>query len=142
MSTFQLTPEITAKIARWSLSGDTGTSSKAIAAAALGITPKESAFGFDIPRDPSDFGRCYRLLQKVPELRLALHLVVAVAQDWGPMVEVWDELTALYEEEKPSGKCPRLYERMKGLHDACMLAGGWVKRGNGWWEKPVEEEEE
>lgn len=141
MSAFQLTPEITAKIARWSLAGDAGISSKAIAAAAIGMTPKESAWGFDTPRDPSDFGRCYRLLQKVPELRLALPLVVAAAPHWGPMVEVWDELTALYEEELPSGKCPRLYERMKGLHDACMLAGGWVQRGKGWWEKPGKEGE-
>ena len=39
----------------------------------------------------------------------------AAYPEWAPLVAVWDELTALYEEELPSGRCPKLYDRMQQL---------------------------
>lgn len=90
----------------------------------------------DIPYDPGDFGRCYRLLQHFPEWHTRLPEVAAKYPVWGPMVKAWDELTALYEEEKQSGKAPKLYKRMKELIEAGRLAAGWKKTGPCSWEGP------
>ncbi len=152
---FQLTPEITHKITVWALSGDTGVSSETIACIALGITPEQRRRGwFDIPGDDGDFGRCYRLLQAVPELRDALPLVAEKFPKYRPLVDIWDELTSLYEKDESEepvyemvsmgrGRKNRrhqvngraCYDKLKELHDACMEAGGWVKTGPGSWTK-------
>ncbi len=152
MNTFQLTPEITHKIAMWFTSEDTGVSSETIASIALGRT--KPARRWDTPSDSGDFGRCYRLLQDIPELRAALPLVVELCPKWGPLVAVWDELTALYEQDRAEEPIyekisrgrgrPRLtrqvnkracYDRIKELYEACMLAGGWTKTGSFSWSK-------
>lgn len=125
----------------WLLSGDTGISSKTICAVMTG-SKKADSFGPDVPHDPSDFGRCYRLLQNFPEWRARLPEVAAAYPIWGPMVAAWDELTALYEQEKQnkSGMAPKLYERMRTLIDEGRLADGWEKTGPGCWRGPKREE--
>lgn len=137
---FQLTPEITHKIAVWALGGDTGVSSKTIAAVAIGMTSREvGSFGFNIPHDNGDFGRCYRLLKRIPELRAALPLVAEACPKWKPLVAEWDHLTALYEadkeahERKDNSYKATCYARMKELYDACMEADGFVKTGRYSW---------
>lgn len=50
----------------WSLTNDTGISSKTIVAHMLG-TPKTDVFGMMPPSDASDRGRCIRLLELIPE---------------------------------------------------------------------------
>lgn len=137
----------------WTLSSDTGVSSKTIAKIALGLTPG-GPFGFDIPHDGGDFGRCYRLLQAVPELRAALTLVAEVCPKWRPLVERWDEIEAAYLRdlsEEPvfetvrNGRGRRkstrqvnqraCYDLISSLRDACMKADGWVENGPGHWTK-------
>lgn len=61
-------PTMEQRLARWALSGDTGASSQTLACAVLGIRQEDRAFPFDVPYDYSDFGRCYRLVQLVPEI--------------------------------------------------------------------------
>lgn len=118
----------------WLLSGDTGISSYTICAVMTGSKMK----GPDVPHDPSDFGRCYRLLQNFPEWRARLPEVAAAYPIWGPMVAAWDELTALYEEEKQnkSGKAPELYERMRALVDEGRIVDGWEQTSPGCWQGP------
>ena len=79
----------------------------------------------DIPYDGGDFGRCYRLLQHFPEWRERLHEMSEKYPMWGPMVEVWDELSALYEKERDTKQRHGLYERMRELVDAGRIAAGW-----------------
>lgn len=154
MSTFQLTPEITIKIARWFASDYTGVSSETIASIALGMTEPER-HGWDMPYDSGDFGRCYRLIKKIPELRDVLPRVAELCPQWKPIVEIWDELVALYEadeaeepvyeKEPPKGRGRfrrtimvnkrSCNDRIRGLRDACMLAGGWTKTRSGWEKK-------
>jgi hypothetical protein len=98
----------------WLGNGDTGTSSLTIWHVMHGSRQKHA----DIPYDPADFGRCYRLLQVMPAWRARLTEVVAVYPDWAPLVAVWDELTALFELESPAGTCPRLWARMRELRGA------------------------
>jgi hypothetical protein len=119
----------------WLLSGDTGVSSKTICAVMTGSKMKMD-FGPDIPHDGGDFGRCYRLLQHFPEWRVRLHEMADKYPMWGPMVEVWDELSALYEKERDTKKQHGLYERMRELVEAGRISAGWKKTGPHCWQGP------
>ena len=99
----------------WADGRDTGTSSLTIYSA---ITGKRSRhISFDVPHDPDDFGRCYRLLKLFPAWREKLAETIKLCPEWEPFVAAWDELTALYELEVPNhtGSAPKLYARMKEL---------------------------
>lgn len=80
---------------------------------------------YDIPHDPQDFGRCYRLLGHFPEWRERLAEMAEVFPKWGPLVESWPELESLWEAERHKSKAPKLYERMRELYPACMIADGY-----------------
>lgn len=98
----------------WIISWDTGISSKTIWMIMTGKTVND--YGSP-PRDPSDFGRCYRLLEKFTEWKPRLSEVSARFTTWEPYIAAWPELTALYEEELPQGTAPKLYARLKQLEE-------------------------
>lgn len=150
---FPLSADAKGRLLEWSLSRDTGVSSETIAKIAIGMKPG-GHFGFDIPYDGGDFGRCYRLLQKVPELREALPLVAEVCPKWRPIIERWDEIEAAYLrdiseepvfEDVSRGRGRRktrrqvnqraCYDLISSLRDACYRADGWVEKGPGYWSK-------
>jgi hypothetical protein len=108
----------------WVAGDDTGASSMTIWSVMMGAEPQGrygSAGAW--PADPDDFGRCYRLLTLIPEWRGRLGEVATRHPGaWTGLVEAWDELTALWEEEAGAGldraqlrgkSAPRLYRRMK-----------------------------
>lgn len=68
-----------------------------------------------LPRDPEDFGRCHRLLECFPAWRERLPEVAECFPGWKALINAWEELTSLYLEELPIGKCPKLYDRMQKL---------------------------
>lgn len=70
-----------------------------------------------IPHDPSDFGRCYRLLKAFPRWRENLPLMAEVKPEWRKLIAAWSDLEKLYEEEIPdgTGAAPKLYAAMKAL---------------------------
>lgn len=113
----------------WILSNDTGTSSKTIWAVMMGAKSRDVGW----PRDPDDFGRCYRLLAYFPEWRKRLPEVAQQYPAWGPLVEHWDEIERLYLKDLPSGRCEACRRLMSSLHDDCMRAEGWTKTGPGSW---------
>ncbi len=111
----------------WITGEDTGLSSKTIFEVMTSAqpSPQRSWIGF-YPLDPDDFGRCYRLLQRIPEWRERLPEVAARYPDWCGLVDAWDELTALYEQEVGTGAdvrahrgkmARRLYARMKEIEE-------------------------
>ena len=102
---------ITADNENWLMSGDTGTSSLTIYSVMTG----HASDRHDVPYDPADFGRCYRLLKRHPEFRSRMGEVADKYPKWQGLVDAWSELTALYEEELPSGKAPKLYARIQTL---------------------------
>jgi hypothetical protein len=119
----------------WIVGPDTGTSSETIWAVLQGVTPHRPS----PPSDPSDFGRCYRLLKLIPEWRARLSEVADKYPTWSGLVAHWDELTALYEDELVNGPmergtrmAPKTYDRMKALIEEGRIAAGWKKSGNGW----------
>jgi hypothetical protein len=73
----------------------------------------------DHPYDPDDFSRCYKLLQYVPEWKLKLQKLKSLSPEWSNLVDNWDKLTEMYEENvrtnwKNSNKIG-MYEFMKTL---------------------------
>jgi hypothetical protein len=97
---------------QWLASWDTGISSLTIFSVFQGHSRPDRP---DVPHDPADFGRCYRLLRVAPEWRANLSRVAERYPAWAPLVARWDDLTRLYEEEEPTGKAPKLYALMREL---------------------------
>lgn len=100
---------------KWFYGPDTGTSSKVIWHVMMGQAA--SVKRGDHPLDPSDFGRCFRLLEAFPAWRERIGEMVAISRVWARMAEHWGELEALYREEVPkhTGNAPKLYARMQEL---------------------------
>lgn len=104
----------------WATFGEQGISSRTIFAVMTEAIQYEDVFPrdwarFNVPHDPSDFRRCYLLLKLIPEWRERLEEMADDFPKWRPFVDSWDEMTALYEQERenPKGRCPKLYELMK-----------------------------
>lgn len=98
---------------RWALGHDSGVSSMTIMQALTGI--RCLRHGPDVPHDPADFGRCYRMLVLFPELRPRIGEVADTFPIWRKMADAWDELESLWLEEAPTGNCPMLYARIQEL---------------------------
>ena len=100
---------------------DTGISSRTIVAymerssPALAAALLQGRSGH--PRDPSDLGRCIRLLDIAPEYRARLPEMANLGPEWAALVTHWDELEGLY-----STDARALYLRM------CDLFAGGVTR--------------
>ena len=110
------------KIIEWLVTGSTGVSSKAMVAHFMGLDTKRN-YG-DHPHDGGDFGRCYRLLEAVPEFKNRIGGMATRSNEWAALVEHWDELTELYAND---GKC---HERMREIFATVKDKKG-VDLGNG-----------
>jgi hypothetical protein len=114
-STSTLTPELQ----KW-FATDAGRSSVTIASVLVPEMRQAcigwlGSYGPHVPLDPDDFGRCHRLLALIPNGVERMSEVAAAYPEWAGLVGAWAELAALYEEELPSGRAPRLYRRIKEL---------------------------
>lgn len=105
----------------WLAGRDTGVSSTTIWHAIMHrpLADEDAS----VPWDPDDFGRCYRLLKLFPHWREGLREVANRWPKWGPLVREWDRLTALFEEEEPTGTAPKLYAAMHLLHVEAGIYG-------------------
>lgn len=108
----------------WLRSDDTGQSSLYMArelAVAAGLpSHHERILSPDPwPHDPSDFGRCVRLLDAAPELRPHIGLLKDKRHGpvWNAIAERWSELESLYCEESPSGQAPKLYAALQEVRE-------------------------
>lgn len=103
---------------RWLAGGDTGISSITIWHVMTGRPiPGGQWARPDIPHDPADFGRCHRLLAEFPEWRERMPEVAAMYPEWSGLVERWDDVTALYTEELPSGRAPKCWALMREVSE-------------------------
>lgn len=107
-------PESMKAYVEWANGDDSGTSSKTILAAITGYPFVQRG---DVPHDPSDFGRCVRLLDRFPELRPELAKVVEKHPRWAPHVERWDEFEAMYRAaiDSKAKTAPELYAALQEL---------------------------
>lgn len=113
-----MTPADIPKLGDWLLAGDTGVSSETMAAIALGATVASSTrrWGLgDAPHDPSDFGRCYRLVQAVPSIRQDFERIAQAVPAFRAILREWDGLCAIYLRDLPTGESAELYARITAL---------------------------
>ena len=128
---------------KWIAGNDTGTSSKTLWSAMMGVVegPRQLngcvAPYYSVPCDPADFGRCHRLLLLVPEWRKDLAKVAEIFPAWKPLVDNWPELERLYMKglESKDGKAHELYKRMQVLNDEGRILDGWKQTGKGSWSR-------
>lgn len=106
-------------IAQWFADDDTGTSSQTIAVIAMGAK-KVGKARMDAPHDPDDFGRCLRLVKRVPELREHFARIGKTVKAFAGILDNWDELVAIYERDRPTGRSQDLYRRIKELRGDCQ----------------------
>lgn len=98
----------------WAAGRDTGVSSMTIYSVMMGVPVDR----MDVPHDPDDFGRCYRLLQLFPAWRKRLDQVTEYYPIWSRMVEEWSALELLYEEALRTNSGEALYRRLQALRSS------------------------
>lgn len=106
-----------ARVLEWFMSCDTGISSKTIAAVMCGADPNEFYWNSP-PADPSDLGRCLRLLERFPEWKERIPEMAKASEHWARVVPHWDEVSASMVEEVgidwvKGKKAPKTYALMK-----------------------------
>ncbi len=104
----------------WLANGERGTSSETMfstLAKSIHGAPQLTLarWGEHHPSDPDDFSRCHKLLETVPELRAKLPLMKAVSPVWSALVDNWEKLTEMHNEQVSTGKRNGMYEFMKEL---------------------------
>ena len=97
------------KIAHWLAGSDVGVSSKTMAIIAMGAT----AGHFDAPYDGADFGRCYRLVNSIPEIKNYFDRIARAVPRFAGILRNWDTLVRIYERDAPTGRSDDLYEAIQ-----------------------------
>ena len=98
----------------WIAGGDTGSSSLTIWVVMTGRGPLPRLLGIgSTPSDADDFGRCYRLLRRIPAWRPRLLEVAQAWPEWMPLVLEWDRLTKLYEKDLTRKSGWQLYGELR-----------------------------
>ena len=116
----------------WLRRGETGLSSLTIwdclAPQECQLNPFDDMYrqslGPTAPWDIHDWRRCWLLLRLIPEWRPRLHEVAERHPKWQALVEHWDELEALYLEERNQTDFPQFRTRLRELL--------WQKEWEGW----------
>jgi hypothetical protein len=81
----------------WIVSGDVGVSSKTIWGTMLGFEMRDEDISH--PHDPSDLGRCLRLLEHFPEWKPRLRELCDLSVEWAALILRWDEIASTMENE-------------------------------------------
>lgn len=108
------------KILEWMATSNTGTSSKAMAFCAAGLK-NNSPFCNGYPSDPSDFNRCLKLLDKVPEIRNHFDEISKLSAVWKATIDNWDKIESTFLNEcgfnwsKKTTKATETYRLMKKI---------------------------
>lgn len=123
MMTSMGTVTVDKKIGAWLINGETGLSSKAMAAVALGVGSDGSH-----PYDPDDLNRCLKLIDKIPEIKLHFDEIAQLSNTWRLMIAKWDELESLFISEvgfdwSKGDSAPKTYELMREIREAGSIHG-------------------
>lgn len=103
----------------WLANGEQGMSSKAMF---YHLDGRNIAGGYakQHPSDPDDFKRCYKLLQAVPQWKSQLHKLKAVSPVWSNLIDNWDKLTEMYEQNV--NECWKNYKKI-GMYEFMETLG-------------------
>lgn len=109
-------------VVAWLTGGDTGLSSQWMLHVCCDV-PFENGWNEGAcPYDPSDFGRCYRLIRAIPQVKANMHKLKDSGPVWAAYIENWDQLEAAYELEHSNGDAPVLYGLMQRFRKAAEAA--------------------
>lgn len=120
-----LTKPLIDRIGWWTVHGEQGLSSQTIWCALAQGNLLDYEYAKDVlippsryvhPSDPDDFRRCYLLLKAIPEWKSDLHKLKMLSPIWSRLVDNWDNLTNLLEEQMVTGKQNGMYELMESLN--------------------------
>lgn len=67
------------------------------------------------PLDPDDFRRCYLLLKAVPQFKDKLYRLKTISKTWSNLVDNWDRLTEMLEEQMRTKSKNGMYDFMDSL---------------------------
>lgn len=114
---------IATRLAAWQAGADTGLSSKTIAAVMSGADVGEG----DYPRDPSDLGRCLRLLRLIPEWKDRMPIMGGLNLVWAALVARWDVLESALDYEcgifgEKAKSAPKTYALMREIIEGARVA--------------------
>lgn len=87
----------------WAINGEHGLSSKAMFnKLCIGLQVRAMPLDYynqkQHPCDPDDFKRCYKLLNAVPQWKGRLSELKELSPVWSALIDNWDKLTEMYEE--------------------------------------------
>ncbi len=112
--------EITPAMIAWLANGKRGVSSDAIFTHVTGMDALGPWPPYH-PSDPDDMTRCRRLLESCPAIAKEFHRMSVVSDVWARLVDAWDSLCVLMDEEAPAWRedgewsCPKTYAQMKAI---------------------------
>lgn len=78
----------------WLKNGEKGISSKVMFGAITGLWLDNYDW---TPSDPSDFNRCFKLINQVPEWKKELNKVSLISKEWKNVIDNWDKLSEMLE---------------------------------------------
>lgn len=104
----------TRKYIEWFNGDDTGISSCTLLCIHLRVKHR---YGLDAPYDVADFGRCFRVVEKFPEIRDSFPKVARRVKAFRGILKHWDQLCDLYRTgvRRKAERMPELYARIKEL---------------------------
>ena len=99
----------------WMIHGEQGISSKTMFNHLSDRNRVQISYNECHPLDPDDFRRCYLLLKAVPQFKAKLDRLKPLSEVWANLIENWDRLTEMLEEQMATKKENGMYEFMKTL---------------------------
>lgn len=114
---------IEAKALNWLDNGRVGASSGTMCAVLfpnlqshhkLAHNVRDDGFRISYPHDNSDFDRCMKFLEAVPEARARLPELAKTSPEWEGLVNNWDKIENLMKDEQKSGEAYDLIKESLG----------------------------
>ena len=98
----------------WLTKGERGTSSEVMFQRLSGKDIGQASVNTH-PSDSMDFGRCYMLLEAIPEWKAELHKLKEISNMWNGLVCNWDVLSAMYVEQIDKKQDCGMYRFMQNI---------------------------
>jgi len=108
----------------WLCKGEKSKAAETIALTLLGVTRKvifKKNFCVHVPKNADDFRTCHLLLVGVTGAREQLYKLKKLGRVWKNIIENWEKLEKLYQEERLQGKQPKLNALLQDLNKRAVV---------------------